>query len=407
MSSGEPSSIDPTLVSAPLAAGLGPAAALVLAQWAEMEGYGFKLVRWLANGRSSAQVAVVREAHQTGYRLLILKIDLIRYDRLHLSERRRQLDAFAESPRGFPARHLAETAHQSLPVGDGRWIVFQTLAGHSLESLVTLGVLLEALRRGEGSAETFTSASERVVRSVLRDWAVHPMPKVADMTAASFLQHALTDKLRPETPLTSLAADLAAEKKIDVGRAGPLSNPFALLSGRLADPAGPFTPFLGRAHGDLNVENVLLPDGDPSNYRLIDLAKYTPDAPLSRDPVYLVLYVVGRILPDLSPSQRDVLIDALIGRPDPAERLPAWLADFIRRIRQVAAEWMEQASLTTEWRQQSLLSLVACALIYTTRKSTDLPDRDWFLQLAAHATDAYLGEEYRRGLTGGRADPAL
>ncbi|MEO3808356.1 hypothetical protein ABGB17_05075 [Sphaerisporangium sp. B11E5] len=383
-------------MSGELAAGLGPAAASVLSQWAEMEGYTFKLIRWLLNGRSTAQVAVVREAHSAGYRNLILKVDHVPADRAGLSERRRQVEAFQQAPEGFPEAHLARTAHQSLPVGEGRWIVFQEVAGPAMERTIMLSTLLEAVRSGQDSPELFTSACETIVHSVLDAWAVHPAAFAEDMTASEFLRHVLVDKLRPGTKLQTLAA---APAEPDVVLDGVLSpNPFALLSGRLDDPAGPFTPFLGRAHGDLHVENVLLPVAatvDPAGYRLIDLAKYSSDAPLTRDPVHFVLNVVVRVLPDLSPSQRQVLMDVLIGRPDPAERLPSWLAAFVTRIRMAAEKWLAKSSLATEWRQQSMLSLIACALIFMSRKSTPPEDRPWFHSLAARATAAYLDQVYR------------
>src|SRR5690349_14636273 len=51
---------------------------------------------------------------------------------------------------------------------------------------------------------------------------------------------------------------------------------------------------LGRAHGDLHPDNILLPMSpvvDASAYRLIDLSDYSPDAALTRDLVHLTLAV--------------------------------------------------------------------------------------------------------------------
>lgn len=152
--------------------------------------------------------------------------------------------------------------------------------------------------------------------------------------------------------------------------------------------------FVGRAHGDLHVENILIPTAwrDASAaFQLIDLSRYTADAVLTRDPTHLVLHVLARTLVELSPNQRTATIDLLLDPDLDGAILPQWLWLFIGQVRSAGEEWARAAGLVEQWRDQLPLSLLACALTCYGRASTREEDRGWFLRLAANAA-AFLDQ---------------
>ena len=56
---------------------------------------------------------------------------------------------------------------------------------------------------------------------------------------------------------------------------------------------GLFLVSSGVLHGDLNLGNVLMPVDPPRprEYKLIDLGRFSPTAPLARDPMHLLLSI--------------------------------------------------------------------------------------------------------------------
>lgn len=61
-------------------------------------------------------------------------------------------------------------------------------------------------------------------------------------------------------------------------------------------------------------------------------------------------------------------------------------------MRDVRLGWVREFGLIDEWRQQTLLPLSACALMYLGRPTTTPVHREWYLRLAARAAAAYLGD---------------
>jgi hypothetical protein len=286
-------------------------------------------------------------------------------------------------------------------VGGGRWIVFQKVVGGSLDDVVVLTTLLARFASGArpvGSAatagavscdgDTFAALCGRIVRGVLVDWAGRPTTRTT--TAAGFLRLNLGERLAEGKPLAEEARRLTGSHLDLPGEDRPLVNPFGLIANPGSDTV---RALVGRTHGDLHPENILVPVRrtiDTSPYRLIDLAKYSNDGPLTRDPVHLVLAIVARTLADLSDPQCDALLEVLLD-PDSAaaEQLPGWLYTLISTVRRQGEEWVYEYGLLSEWRDQTRLSLVACALMLHARPTTRVPDRSWFLRLAARAADAY------------------
>ncbi|WP_261571215.1 toll/interleukin-1 receptor domain-containing protein, partial [Frankia gtarii] len=248
-------------------------------------------------------------------------------------------------------------------------------------------------RPAAGAAAAFAEISAAVVRSVLGEWA--GPTRLPPMDVPAILRRQLGDRLAPGSPLHRLAAAHPGPTVTTEGEDHPLPNPFALVrdAGR---SAGVWLPtFVGRAHGDLHVENILIPTAwrdAGAAFQLIDLSRYAPDAVLTRDPTHLVLHVLARMLVELSPNQRTATIDLLLDPDLDGAILPQWLWLFIGQVRSAGEEWARAAGLVEQWRDQLPLSLLACALTCYGRASTREEDRGWFLRLAANAAAAFLDQ---------------
>ena len=385
-----------------LAEGIGAAAAQALAEIAEVFGREYELRRWLVNGRSRAPVAVVRETdHRQGRsRLLVLKVPTAERPMRPWSEVQRHLDAFTQlpdQPRQFANAHLSRIAADPQRAGDGSWIVLQSIAGDDIERVEVLTVLLNEMLdepgRARCTAQTFADCCGAVVSGLLGDWAGRPYAP-ARLTVAEFLRRHILDQLEPGGRLHGWSAEHAGGEVEVPGEGRPLVNPFALARGAYfgADPVVP--ALVGRCHGDLHTDNVLVqvrPRLDVTRFHLIDLALYAPADPVTRDPAHLILYILARRMDVLSAQQRSAVIDTLLD-PDASgrESLPGWLSGILAAVDGAFSAWLAGTGLQPDWRRQRLLSLAGCAMLFLGRKSTRDEDYPWFLRLAARAADKFV-----------------
>ncbi|WP_133150540.1 TIR domain-containing protein [Frankia canadensis] len=407
---------------------LDAAAATALRAWCSQTTISYSLVRPLTGGRSGALVlAVLEQDPVEGDRQLILKLDRAAGEpgEPRPGEFAHQRDAVSAAPE-FAGRHLTRPVHQPISVGDGRWFVFQQVAADSLREPITLHTLLDAvlhpprvspgapggrapgprfaarvnaapgLPPGQASAVAFAQAGGAVVRSVLADWA--GPPRLERLAVPVILRRQLGHRLAPGGALWRLAAEHPGPTIAVDDEEHLLPNPFALLlDGDAGAGAGIRLPtFVGRAHGDLHVENILIPRtlrDVGGSYQLIDLARYAGDAVLTRDPTHLVLHVLARTLGDLSAPQRSATIDLLLQADAYDDALvPRWLSLFVGEVRSAAEGWARGSGLVDQWRDQMPLSLLACALMCLARPSTRPEDRGWFLRLAANASAYFLSQ---------------
>jgi len=401
--------LDPSLAEA-----LG-SAANALRDWGRQRGVRYVLDRPLTYGRSGAIVALVyvTDAAVRQTRKLLLKLDT--FPDGPASEFQRLRAALDEAPPEFARRHLtrlAPSGYDLVQVGDGRWFVFQEIAGSGddggrLDELDVLTKALAAARAGGTIAATgagtdqpvrcdaasFVGACEAVTRSVLDGWAV--AAELKPVTAADYLERHLLGRTRPGKALHTLADRLGgAPIRID-GERDVLPNPFAALAADRPGGGRTIPALLGRCHGDLHTGNILVPMLQPVSplpFRLVDLAKYECAGPLARDPAGLLLYVLVRTLPDLLAAHRSSLIEVVAARGSgPGILLSAWLPDLVARIRETGERFANQAGLLPEWRAQWPLSLVAAALILLARATTPADAKVWLLRLAGRMTQEYLG----------------
>lgn len=425
------------ILDSQLAEILGSASAALRA-WGAARGLRWLLDRRLTEGRSGAIVAFVfeRDVHGSpdGVRArgskLLLKLDSIPDEELERSEFARQREALRDAPTDFARRHLTELApegHDLVSVGDGRWIMFQKVAAMPLDEvgqrveIDDLDVLSKALASVSAggavpatgpsteepvscSPEAFAGFCARVVHVVLHDWAGTPDPE--PMSTARYLREHLQNRLDDGRPLHTIASRLEHDWLL-IGPDRDLEpNPFLLLRD---DGPGELrvTALLGPAHGDLHTGNILTAVNTlaaDSPFRLIDLAKYHARAPLARDPVGFLLYIVTRVLRYLDESEQEA-IGRLLLCPDEehdgwAELTPPWLAEQADSIRRIAERWASQHVQLRDWRPQWRLSLAGCALILISRSSTRAADRMWLLRIAARATRAVLRRQDLPARTG-------
>jgi hypothetical protein len=193
-----------------------------------------------------------------------------------------------------------------------------------------------------------------------------------------------------------------------------LPNPLALATRLSSEPFCSRhlpVPF-GRAHGDLNLGNVLMPVDPPRprEYKLIDLGGFSPKAPLARDPMHLLLSIAvewlkGGITPG-TPLSRTLIKVIVSPRAQTTEKECQKVS---RAIHETGRSWAAKTrSLGDDWTRQSLLSLVGCGMLYAGRQIPGLPDTPatpgWFFDLAAVAARAYLmharlWDRYTEGLS--------
>ncbi|MEH1058703.1 hypothetical protein V6U89_26265 [Micromonospora sp. CPCC 206171] len=384
-----------------LASRLDPPAAIALAESAALRGAQYRYAGWFVNGRSTANVAAVYEVGTGPARKLILKHDVADSAQLDRAEYARHKAALAEAP-AFAERHLIAPVGEPIRVGDGSWITFQDVVGGSFVDYRVLSAILAGVPHAQVAGvdprlvtacdrASFAAVCTSVVHGLLAGWAGHPA--LQEVPVAEVLRRHLLHRLDPGQPLHDEAARWPERWLHLPGEPRPLPNPFGLArDGGLTAGLPPVQLVVGRAHGDLHPENILVrTEVDPGDYRLIDLSRYESDAPLTRDPVQLVLTVLDRTMDERSDQQRELLLDLLVGgAANVRDMLPAWLPEFVDRVRDVQLDWIRRYNLIDEWRQQTLLSLAACALMFLGRPTTAPAHREWYLRLAARAAAAYL-----------------
>lgn len=387
-----------------LVAGLGGPAAAALAETAQVLGRDYDFDRWLVNGRSRAPVAIVRETDLGAgrSRRIVLKVPRAEYPAPQWTEVYRHREACAQAPKRFAAAHLARLTADPQRVGDGSWLVFQEIAGDDVDSVEVLTTMLNAMldspeldspRQSHIDPGTFARVCGEVVSGILNGWTGPARIAEQPFTVAGFLRRHVLDQMEPGGRLHALSQRYPGDE-IDVpGEAAPLPNPFALARGAYYGDAALLPALVGRTHGDLHTDNVLVrvrPAVDGRDFHLIDLALYEQDGPVTRDPVHMVLYILARRMDTISPAQQARIIEALLNPGQGDRRLPGWIADIIDEVDRAFLAWLKGTGLHREWRQQRLLSLAGCALLFLGRTSTRPQDHDWFLRLAARAAGAFM-----------------
>ncbi|MFG3248883.1 hypothetical protein [Streptomyces sp. NPDC048187] len=420
--------MEEAIVGSTLAEGLDAATVEALTETGALHKREYDLYKWLVNGRSQAPVALVDMTDHRARRTqrLLLKVPATDDTGIRLTETEyaRHRRAYDEAPPEFAKAHLTEPS-EPVRLGGGRFVTFQTVAGDDVESVEVLTVLLNSVLSTTAEDATgvsctstdFATLCGTVVSGVLESWNGSPRTARKKLTVAEVLRLHLHDQLEPGGRLHALSTEHRTDRIEIAGEGRSLVNPFALARGALFGDERVVRALVGRTHGDLHTDNVLVPvpartangrprspDTEAKAFHLIDLALYESEGPMTRDPAHLLLYILARRMDTLSASQQEALLDHVIA-PDArlAGRLPNWLVEVIDSLDGAFSGWLHGSGLQSEWRRQRLLSLAGCAMLFLGRKSTRPEDRPWFLRLAARAADRFVDTT---GLPGGTPQAA-
>ncbi|MEU7959647.1 hypothetical protein [Micromonospora humida] len=312
--------------------------------------------------------------------------------------------AFTSAP-SFAERRLVQQRYPWYPVGDGRHLMFQSVANGG-DPVLTLTELADDDKAVVGAVRAVVTSLFTELNSDGKRRA-GPGPAIHRTSVSRYISRelAVTQAL-PEARAEAARLGLAQPDDDWVHLDGQmLPNPL-----RLADEDSAFAThtvdyLFGFAHGDLHGGNILIPASStnalrPNQFRLIDLSSYEKDASLSRDPYCLLvttalLWVVpppgddGASRPGLPADQADALLRHLV-TPDapPSSRLLPVLTNLVKTVNKAGLAYAEKDWLP-EWRGQSMLSLISQALTCMTFDNIDDAGRRWCFRLAAHATEAY------------------
>ena len=157
--------------------GLGPDIYRVLSQWSAQQGLQHKLHRFFDTGGTAAKVAIVdrHDSLRKASRRLVLKLDRVGGGEFAMTEYARHCAA-AWTAQDFARLHLAELVNDPIPVGDGYWLTFQSIAG-DLDEFEALSSPLSGFlgqRDLSCDAASFGAICRGIVRGVLAGWAGGP-----------------------------------------------------------------------------------------------------------------------------------------------------------------------------------------------------------------------------------------
>jgi hypothetical protein len=396
----EPGGTDEQVLSVLLS---GPAW-VALDRWMRQTGVTLQYAEWSGAGNTDARLYAVF-GHRPGDRLRKLIIKVISPDDDPVREPGLHASAQTYSPEEFCRLHLVRQPWDPVAFGDGGWIMFQGLAGGSLNNRRSLAAVLDESLRDGAALDRVAETCGEVVACALGEWNRSTGP-IHRLAVPEFLGRILGLRLAPggrleqwaraNPELTGWRGDGCPDEIALPGESGHWLNPLALarnpgLSHRTSVPA-----LVGHAHGDLHPGNVILAADGPTHRDeqdrgpwFIDLSCYDRAAVLARDPVHFILSVVARFLPDLTDTQRRALADVVVDPRAPAQLLPAGLHAAVDAVHRAGLDWAQQNEVWDEWEQQHLLAVVGCGLLYAARRPTRDGDRAWYFHLAARAAERW------------------
>jgi tetratricopeptide (TPR) repeat protein len=371
--------------------------------WLDGKAFSLRHREWFDDGRSGEPVArVVRECDDGGADQRVLKFfeagGAARVANIRLASR----DASPlHKPSDFGKRHIAEVENEAISLDE--WsAVFLHIASGNLDASQQLGELFHKA--------DFPDYCTAVVHSVLTEWNDNRVSRQSgraaeiltgimgrrrDHVLAWAVQHGFHDG----PPLVAMK-----------GWPRRLPNPFRMVTG--AEGQEMVEDLLvGKAHGDLSGRNVILPvrpEVDAESYVLIDCDRYSDQAPLTRDPMHLLVALALDNFDQHKTKPQKEIASALVNPGEPSS------ADRFRKISVAIHEARPprvRESWGSEWDRQCLLSLIGVGLVHLGRelRTRDLDEaKEWCFYVAALATEAYLQTRPRQvRATAARTMPKL
>ncbi|MGW7518703.1 hypothetical protein ACWGJ2_24260 [Streptomyces sp. NPDC054796] len=305
----------------------------------------------------------------------------------HRRESRLHSAAMTEAPQEFRQRHLTEIAFSPVTCPQNVLVI-----GQSKADGIPLGTVeLDQL------ADVCKAIWDKMLFGWTGDWYDSEQSTVAEL-----LMCELGDSFKKGGWLHGWAQyrGLLAPAYLELpGEDIPLPNPWRLFAEDTPATRMRIDYLVGRAHGDLHGDNVLIPehDGtvDPSGFRLIDLATYDARAPLSRDLATLLISLCWREIGASSSDSQSTFLtylerDKRDGRLD--DGMTGKVRKVIDALREPALQFVVGKSWDSAlWYQQLKVSLLAQAMLHSAYTSGTADARRWCSRLAGRLTRVLLG----------------
>ncbi|MFG2801152.1 tetratricopeptide repeat protein [Streptomyces pseudovenezuelae] len=305
----------------------------------------------------------------------------------HQRENRRHLAALREAPEEFRRQHLVEIAFPTVSCPQDAFVVGQFMA--------------DGIPLGKVGLDKRADACKAIWRRMLLGWTGDAYD-TEQATVAGLLMCELGEGFKTGGWLHDWARrrGLFTPDLLELpGESEPLPNPWRLFAEHTPATQRKIHYLVGRTHGDLHGDNVLVPqyDGivDADDFRLIDLATYDAQAPLSRDLATLLISLcwreIGKSAPDsqstfltyLERDKRDKRLD---------EGMPGRVRKIIDALREPALRFVvDKRGDPEQWHRQLKVSLLAQAMLHSAYTSGTPDARRWCARLAGRLTRVLLG----------------
>ncbi|HEV2633603.1 MAG TPA: AAA family ATPase [Actinocrinis sp.] len=356
-------------------------------------------------GRSGARLAVVVLSNRTDPKMpirCIAKLSQPTQNRPS-DEGRRNHAAYNSSPKDFTKNHLTELVVAPIPLPGGAQVIVQAIAGGSLTRVRPLSTL---------DSTTLAQACDEIRLGLLQGWVDNDYEH-RSRTLAELLDLELRDSIQPAGWLQQWAADRGLLDPdhgwLETAPNEVLPNPFRLLRPDYPPARRSLTYLVGRSHGDLHSDNILIPllDGRPvaGGFRLIDLAAFEPQAPLSRDIATLALSLIAKQAGELGQADQVELFRCIDSDTPTTTEACRRLSEIIRTLCSPQETPIEHGAWQDAWQEQMRVSFLAQALLHATYDSVGADGRRWCFRLAARLARALAADHAPDGRRPFRLDP--
>ncbi|WP_344900949.1 hypothetical protein [Actinomadura meridiana] len=240
---------------------------------------------------------------------------------------------------------------------------------------------------------------EVVWTEILEKWAGEEFD-VEHSTVADLLHCELGDSFRAGGWLREWAEEhrLLTPAFLQLPGEAPLPNPWRLFDEDLHGARAEIDYLVGRTHGDLHGDNVLVPEYDKivhaDDFRLIDLATYDPRGPLSRDLATLLLSLGSPGIGESTERSQEAFLTYLErDRRDDGldDRMLGEVRGIIDALREPTLRFVVRHNWESVWHPQLKVSLLAQAMLHSAYTSGSEDARRWCSRLAGRLTRRLLG----------------
>lgn len=324
---------------------------------------------------------------------LILKIIPAAEDLLEPDKHGEALEVFSEQ---FVTQHMVSQPVGSFALGSGTVLMFQSLAGGSVENYSSLGAL-------SGSADLRRAVSvvlDGLTQDAMASFNAH------SLTLREVMTQQLRSKLSPDGSLTKWLSHefgdqslVSATLKFEDDSSGRyLLNPIAFMAESSTIGSRILRVLQGPIHGDLHLENVIIRIGRSAaftDFRLIDFSYFDASSSLAIDAAILALSELQRRLVSLSYGERRTLLEAFDLDGATARCTPA-VQDILRLFADASSSGRARAAsagFEDDWVLQWRVALLSGALVWASRSRLSFEDRVWFLELSARIASQCFGTE--------------